>query len=61
MEPRLETIEDYDTLKGQKRRVVIAVIIAGVILGAAFSVAKVIFVPNDRIITTKQVGLIPLQ
>jgi predicted secreted protein len=35
-EPSLESISDYDTLKGQKRKVVRAVILAGIILGIVY-------------------------
>jgi len=39
-EPTLESIEDYNTLKGEKKRVVWAVIIAGLIVGAIYAGAK---------------------
>ncbi len=39
-EPTLESIEDYNTLKGEKKRVVLAVIIAGLIVGAIYAGAK---------------------
>jgi len=38
-EPNLEEISDYDTLKGQKKKVVWAVIFAGLIMGIVYSVA----------------------
>jgi len=38
-EPTLESISDYDTLKGEKRRVVWAVILAGLIIGVVYVVA----------------------
>ncbi|MBU0721035.1 hypothetical protein KJ877_06795 [bacterium] len=37
-EPTLETIEDYNTLKGEKRRVVWAVVLAGLVMGIVYSV-----------------------
>jgi len=61
-EPRLQDIEDYNTLKGEKRRVVWAVIVAGLVIGAIYVGAKAMFsdtedaIPiNDTIteITTK--------
>ncbi len=35
-EPRLEDIGDYDTLKGEKKKVVLAVIFAGLIMGIVY-------------------------
>jgi hypothetical protein len=35
-EPTLESIEDYDTLKGSKKRVVWGVIIASLLIGALY-------------------------
>jgi len=35
-EPRLEDMGDYNTLKGEKRKVVLAVIIASLIIGAIY-------------------------
>jgi hypothetical protein len=42
-EPTLSSIEDYDTLKGSKKRVVWAVIISGLIIGAIFVTAKIVY------------------
>ncbi len=61
-EPTLQEIGDYNTLKGEKRRVVWAVIIAGLVIGSIYVGAKAMFsdvedsIPtNDTItkITTK--------
>lgn len=38
-EPTLQDIEDYDTLKGEKKKVVWTVIIAGLLLGVIYVVA----------------------
>jgi len=48
-EPRLQDIGDYNTLKGEKRRIVWAVIIAGLIIGTVYSVARAYYVPDDAI------------
>ena len=49
-EPTLESIEDYDTLKGEKKRVVWAVIIAGLIVGGIYAGAKIYYgAVNDEI------------
>jgi hypothetical protein len=39
-EPTLESIEDYNTLKGSKKRIVWIVIISGLMIGAIFLAAK---------------------
>lgn len=39
-EPTLESIEDYDTLKGSKKRTVWTVIIIGLLIGVIFVAAK---------------------
>ena len=39
-EPRLEDIGDYDTLKGEKKKVVWAVIFAGLIMGIVYTIAS---------------------
>ncbi|WP_455755789.1 hypothetical protein [Sulfurimonas sp.] len=36
-EPRLEDIDDYDTLKGEKKKIVWAVILAGLIMGVIYT------------------------
>lgn len=38
-EPRLEDIEDYDTLKGEKKKVVWTVIASGLIIGVITLIA----------------------
>ncbi|MEA3370507.1 MAG: hypothetical protein U9Q40_04140 [Campylobacterota bacterium] len=38
-EPTLENIEDYDTLKGEKKKVVWAVVLAGLLIGVIYSIA----------------------
>jgi uncharacterized protein involved in exopolysaccharide biosynthesis len=39
-EPRLEDISDYNTLKGEKKKVVLAVILAGLIMGVIYAVTS---------------------
>lgn len=51
-EPRLKDISDYDHLVGEKRTIVWAVIIAGLIIGSIYWAAKVVFTPDDSIATT---------
>lgn len=42
-EPTLESIEDYNTLKGEKKKVVLGVIFVGLLLGAIYLVAGNVF------------------
>ncbi len=60
-EPRLEDIDDYNTLKGEKRKVVFAVIIAGLILGVIYVIVDNINKPNDSIVVEKQLKNIPMK
>jgi hypothetical protein len=61
-EPTLEKIEDYNTLQGEKRRVIWAVIVAGLILGTIFSVAKSYYGSvDDEIATTDTIGRVPFK
>jgi len=45
MEPTLESISDYDTLKGEKKKVVWGVIVVGIIIGIGYLIAYKTF--ND--------------
>jgi len=61
-EPTLETIGDYDTLKGEKRKVVWAVIIAGLIIGAIYVVASNMYgTVDDGIKTEDTIKNIPIK
>jgi len=60
-EPTLESIGDYDTLKGEKKRIVWAVIIAGIIIGAIYSISYNIFDNREDAIPTKdEVIVVPM-
>jgi hypothetical protein len=58
-EPRLEDMSDYNTLKGEKRRIVWAVIIAGLIIGTIYLAARSYYVPNDSIETQDDIVKVP--
>ncbi|MEA2112235.1 MAG: hypothetical protein U9P71_09345 [Campylobacterota bacterium] len=61
-EPTLQDIEDYDTLKGEKRRVVWAVIISGLIVGTIYLGAKIIYSDVDDALPIKDsVAKVPLK
>jgi len=61
-EPTLEGIEDYNTLKGEKKKIVWAVIFAGLLMGVVYS-----FVYNanndvdDKIQTQETIKTIPVK
>ncbi len=54
-EPRLEDIGDYNTLKGEKKRVVWAVILAGLVIGVIYNIAYHAYGTVDDKIETKDV------
>ena len=61
-EPRLEDIEDYNTLKGQKRRVVLAIVLASLIIGTIYVVASSVYgSADDSIKTQNNIKNIPMK
>lgn len=61
-EPTLESIEDYNTLSGEKRKVVWAVIIAGLIIGAIYAGAKSYYgTVDDEIVIIDKMEQIPFK
>jgi hypothetical protein len=54
-EPTLSDISDYDTLKGEKKKVVWGVIIVGLLLGAMYVVAMKIYNNTDDAISTTDI------
>ncbi|MBD3824062.1 MAG: hypothetical protein IE916_06095 [Epsilonproteobacteria bacterium] len=61
-EPRLENIEDYNTLKGEKKRVVLTVILAGLIIGVIYAIAFNVYDnKEDTIEVQETVKRIPLR
>ena len=61
MEPSLEEIGDYNGLKGEKKRIVWAVLAAGIILGSIIGIVNYFYgTPSDSI-KTENVGKVPLQ
>ena len=59
-EPRLEDMGDYNTLKGEKRRIVWAVVIAGLIIGSIYLGARAYFVPDDAIQVNDPITKVPV-
>ncbi|WP_304546263.1 hypothetical protein [Sulfurimonas microaerophilic] len=61
-EPTLESISDYDTLKGEKKKIVWAVVIAGLIIGSAYVIASKIFTnAEDNIQVEQTIKSIPVK
>jgi hypothetical protein len=61
-EPTLSSIEDYNTLKGSKKRVVWAVIISGLLIGLIFVAAKMYYgSTEDTIIVNESIGKVPVK
>ena len=62
MEPTLQNISDYDTLKGEKKRIVWAVVLSGLMMGSIYVGANALFgKANDSIPTNDKIGKIPLK
>jgi hypothetical protein len=61
-EPTLSSIEDYNTLKGSKKKVVWAVIISGLLIGAIFVTAKMYYgSTEDTIVVNESIGKVPVK
>jgi len=59
-EPRLEEIGDYNGLKGEKKRVVWAVVIAGLLIGTIYTIAyKVYDNTPDAIPVKNEIKVVP--
>jgi hypothetical protein len=61
-EPTLESIEDYNTLKGPKKKVVWTVIITGLFIGLIFLAAKSYYGSvNDSIPVQDTIAKVPVK
>jgi len=60
-EPTLESIEDYDTLKGEKKRVIWAVIIASLIIGVIYVVASSVYDQVEPTSVDKTYKTVPMR
>ena len=61
-EPRLEDIGDYNTLKGEKKKVVWAVILTGLLIGVIYSIAYSVYDnEEDNIKVEESIKKIPLR
>jgi hypothetical protein len=53
-EPRLEDIEDYNTLKGEKKKVVLAVVMAGLLMGVIYVLAYSVYDNKEENLPVEQ-------
>ena len=60
-EPRLEDIGDYNTLKGEKKKVVWAVILAGLLMGAIYSLVYSFDEADDAIKVNDAIKIMPVR
>jgi hypothetical protein len=61
-EPRLEDIEDYNTLKGEKKKIVLAVILAGLLMGVVYVFAYKVFDNKEENLPVEQsINKIPMK
>lgn len=61
-EPTLSSIEDYNTLKGSKKKVVWAVILSGLMIGALILGAKIYYgEADDSIQVQDSIGKVPVK
>ena len=61
-EPRLEDISDYDTLKGQKRKVIYAVIVACLTIGLIYVIAASYYDNSDESLSEdKSYKVVPMK
>lgn len=61
-EPTLSGIEDYNTLKGPKKKVVWLVILSGLLVGAIFLGAKIYYgESSDSMAVEESIGKVPVK
>lgn len=61
-EPTLEDISDYDTLSGQKKKIVWITILVGLIIGGIYVVSYTYFGNvSDSLPVEKKIGTVPVQ
>ncbi len=60
-EPRLEDISDYDTLKGEKKKIVWTVILVGLLIGVVYTVIYTNDINDDAIKVEQTIKNIPIE
>ena len=60
-EPRLEDISDYNALKGEKKKVVWAVVLAGLLMGVIYAFVYNSNDADDRIQVKDSIKIVPVR
>ena len=60
-EPKLENIEDYNQLKGEKKKVVWAVILAGLIIGVIYAISYNYYDGDENLAQEKSYQGVPIK
>lgn len=60
-EPRLEDISDYNTLEGTKKKVVLAVILAALLMGVIYTIAYSLYDNDDAIKVEDTINKVPMR
>ena len=61
-EPKLEDMSDYNTLKGEKKKVVWAVVMAGILMGIIYVIAYSIYDnKEDAILKEESYKKVPMR
>lgn len=60
-EPTLESISDYNTLSGEKKRVVWAVVIASLIMGTVYTVTASLYTHEEPTSVDKVYKKVPMR
>jgi len=59
-EPELRDFEDYDTLSGEKKKIVWTVIVVGILIGTAFFVAGKVYNGSSEALQVQDtIGVVP--
>ena len=60
-EPTLESIDDYNTLSGEKKKVVFAIVISGLIMSVVYAIATSIYNHEEPTSTDKTFQKVPMR
>lgn len=61
-EPNLENISDYNSLSQEKKKVVLAVILSGLIMGAIYTLVSLKYnTPDDKIQVNETFKQVPIR
>ncbi|PHQ64773.1 MAG: hypothetical protein COB99_07765 [Sulfurimonas sp.] len=60
-EPTLESIDDYNTLSGEKKKVVFAVVISGLIMSVVYAIATSIYTHEEPTSVEKSYKKVPMR